>query len=263
MANNTPPRNARSGAGRPGARGGNRTAFYGVLIAIVVIGIAAIAMLANRPSTSSADAQAAYAKLQQSYANAGPPQPHTLGKESAPVVVEEFADFECPSCGRFATITEPDVRKRLIETGQVFYKYYDFPLPMHKNTEAASNAAACAEEQGKFWEMHDQLFAGQDQWGLGANEGEVTDNPGPVFAGYAKTIGLNMPQWQQCFDSHKYQPRINANAAEALRRHVEETPTFFVNGRMQAGAISFDQMQQLVNGAAGAAKAVPTPPTRP
>jgi protein-disulfide isomerase len=260
MANNKPPANARTGARRPASSGGgsNRSVFYGVLIAIVVLGIAAIFYLAKRPTTASADQQAAYEALQRNYANAGPPQPHVRGNPNAPVVIEEFADFECPSCGRFATITEPDVRKNLVDAGQVFYKYYDFPLPMHRNSQAASNAAACAEEQGKFWEMHDQLFAGQDQWGLSASEnGEVTDNPRPIFEGYAKTIGLNVPQWDQCFDSHKYQSRINANLAEGFRRHVEETPTFYVNGKQAVGAQSYDDIQRLVNEAKATAASAP------
>jgi protein-disulfide isomerase len=251
MAKNTPPANARTGTRRPSSNNGgsNRTAFYGILIAIVVLGIAAILYLAKRPATATADQSTLYDSLQRTLATAGPPQPHVLGNPNAPVVIEEFADFECPSCGRFATITEPDVRKNIVNTGQAFYKYYDFPLPMHKNSQAASNAAACAEEQGKFWEMHDQLFAGQDQWGLGPGETEVTDNPKAIFEGYAKTIGLNVPQWDQCFDSRKYQSRINANMAEAFRRHVNETPTFYVNGRIAVGAQSFDDMQKLVDAA--------------
>jgi protein-disulfide isomerase len=123
---------------------------------------------------------------------------------------------------------------------------------MHKNTQAASNAAACADEQGKFWQMHDQLFSGQDQWGLGVSEGEVTDNPKPVFLGFAKAIGLKVVQWEQCYDSRKYQSRINANAGEAVRRNVEQTPTFYINGVKQLEAMSYDRMKKLVDSAAKA-----------
>jgi protein-disulfide isomerase len=106
--------------------------------------------------------------------------------------------------------------------------------------------------------MHDQLFAGQDQWGLTASEsGEVTDDPRSVFEGYAKAIGLNVPQWDQCFDSRKYQSRINANMAEAFRRHVEATPTFYVNGTQAVGAQSYDDIQRLVNDAKAAASSAP------
>jgi protein-disulfide isomerase len=223
----------------------SRKAFYAVLIAIAIIGAGTVIYLSNKPTTPAQDANAAI-DLRQQYANAGPPQPYTLGDSTAPVVIEEFADYECPSCGRFATITEPDVRKRLVETGKAFYKYYDLPLPMHKNTIAASMAAACADEQGKFWPMHDALFAGQDQWGLGPDGGEVTDDPKSVFATFASTIGLNTTQWEQCFDAKKYQNRINANAGEGVRRNVQQTPTFYVNGRKISGGPSFDELQKLV-----------------
>jgi protein-disulfide isomerase len=258
MANNNPSRNARTGA----AASGGRSAFYSVLIAIAVIGAGVILYLMKNPAASegSAQANAQYEALRANMANAGPPQPHVLGDSTAPVVIEEFADFECPSCGRFATITEPDVRKNLVDTHRVFYKYYDFPLPMHKNTQAASQAAACADEQGKFWPMHDQLFAGQDAWGLNPDGAtQVTDNPKPIFMGYAKAIGLDVSQWEQCYDSKKYQSRIDANTAEGFRREVNETPTFYINGKKFAGSMPFDVVEREVAAAAAAKGSAPAP----
>jgi protein-disulfide isomerase len=256
MANNNPPRNTKSAAARPSS---NRGAFYGILVAIVVVGIAAILYLkASPPSESGADAQAAYAALQRDYAKAGPPRPYVMGDSTAPVVIEEFADFECPVCGSYATVTEPDVRKMIIDTHLAYYKYYDFPLPMHHNTQAASNAAACAADQGKFWEMHDQLFAGQDAWGLNPDGAtQVTDNPKSVFMGYATAIGLNTPEFEQCYDSKKDQARVNANAAEGFRRNVNQTPTFFINGKMFAGSIPYDVIKKAVDDAAAAKKSAP------
>ncbi len=252
MANNTnPPRNARSAA--TGSTG-RRSAFYGVLIAIAVIGAGVILYLMKSPPAVQGAASPQYDSLKSNYAKAGPPQPYVLGSASAPVIIEEFADYECPSCGRYATITEPDVRKRIVETGQALYKYYDFPLPMHRNTQAASSASACADEQGKFWPMHDQLFAGQDAWGLNADGAtQITDQPKPVFLGYAKAIGLDTDRWEKCFDSKKYQSRIDANAAEAFRRNVQQTPTFFVNGKMFTGSIAYDDLKKAVDEAAAAA----------
>ena len=118
----------------------------------------------------------------------------------------EFADFECPGCGNFATVTEPDVRKRIIEAGLANFTFYDFPLPMHKNSQAAHNAAACAADQNKFWEMHDRLFGTQDQWNT-----QATDNPKPFFEKYASDIGLDTKAWESCFDDRKHQGRILAN----------------------------------------------------
>lgn len=257
MANNKPPRNARSAATPPAS---NRNFFVGVLVAIVVIGGATIAYMMKHPQAaeSSADAQAAYEKLQANYKNMGPAKPYTMGNPDAPVVIEEFADFECPVCGNYAMVTEPDVRKRIIDAGLAYYKYYDFPLPMHHNTQLASNAAACADEQGKFWQMHDQLYGGQDKWGLNPDgETQVTDNPKSVFMGFAKTIGLDMTQFEQCFDSRKYQSRVDANAAEGFRRNVNQTPTFFINGTMMPGALPYDVIKQAVDAAAATAATKP------
>jgi len=244
MAKNNAQRTAASGPS-------SRRPFYLILAAIAVLGIVAI-VYEKKTSThrTPEEMNAEYEALKQKYANAGPPQPYVRGKADAPVVIEEFADYECPSCGNFATVTEPDVRARIVDAGLAQYKYYDFPLPMHGNSRQASLAAACADEQGKFWEMHDQLFASQDRWGLSPSEAQVTDNPTPVFQSLAKAIGLDMTKWQQCYDSKKYEARVMANMSEALRRNIDQTPTFFVNGVKIAGAVPYDQLKQAVDNAA-------------
>ena len=263
MANNNPPRNARNASP---SRDPSRRNFYSLLIAIALGGVAALVYVMKKPPSadSAADAQAAYAAAQRDYAKAGPAQPYVMGNPKAPVVIEEFADFECPVCGTYATVTEPDVRKHIIDAGLAYYKYYDFPLPMHHNTQTASNAAACADEQGKFWQMHDQIFAGQDGWGLNPDGAtQVTDNPEPIFVGYAKTLGLNMTQFEQCLTSRKYQPRIDANAAEGFRRNVNQTPTFFVNGKMMPGSLPYDVLKKAVDDATPAGTAAAPPVAAP
>ena len=184
---------------------------------------------------------------------------YLLGKADAPVQVLEFADFECPACGQFYVLTEPDVRQRLVETGEVSYRFLDFPLPMHRNTLPASNAAACANEQGKFWEMHDRIFAGQDEW-----SGPATSRPKGVLKGYAEAIGLDVAKWESCFDEEKYRLNILANKAEGEKRLVSSTPTFVIGSRMVAGSISFDKFKAYVDSAKAdlAASAAPAP-TKP
>ena len=221
----------------------SKTPFYAVIGIVVLCGIAALAYVANRPKNVATTVDAT--KIV-----AGDPQGYLLGKPDAPVQVIEFADFECPACGQFATLAEPDIRKRLIEPGTINYRFYDFPLPMHKNTWAASNAAACADEQGKFWEMHDQLFNQQDQW-----NGEATSRPKGKFQEYAKALGLNVDQWEACFDAKKYEPRIKANEQMAQKRGAGQTPTFVIGNRMIGGAISFDHFKALVDSALVLAKA--------
>ncbi|HZI28209.1 MAG TPA: thioredoxin domain-containing protein [Gemmatimonadaceae bacterium] len=180
---------------------------------------------------------------------------YLIGSATAPVEILEFADFECPACGSFATLTEPDVRKRLVETGQARFRFMDFPLAIHKNTWDAHMAAACANEQGKFWEMHDQIFATQDQW-----NGMVTNKPKAVLSRLARDLQINMSQWDECYDSQKYKLNIAATQREGERRLVQSTPTFIIGDKLLPGAIGFDQVKAYVDSAAAKAAASPVTP---
>jgi protein-disulfide isomerase len=223
----------------------SNTPFYAALAIIAVVGVGAIAYMASRPKNVATTVEPAAVV-------AGEPQGYLLGKPDAPVQVIEFADFECPACAQFATLSEPDVRKRLVEPGLISYRFYDYPLPMHKNTWQASNAAACADEQGKFWEMHDQLFNEQDRW-----NGQATSRPKSQFEGYAKAIGLNVDQWEQCYDARKYESRIKANEQMAIKRGASQTPTFVIGNQMVGGAISYDRFKAMVDSALVLAKNAP------
>jgi protein-disulfide isomerase len=139
-------------------------------------------------------------------------------------------------------VTEPDVRSRIIDAGLANLTYYDFPLTQHRNTLAASNAAACADEQSKFWPMHDRLFQTQDEW-----NGEATDAPKAFFKRYAGEVGLDVAKWETCFDARKYQPRISANLADGLRRGVNSTPSFVIGNKMYAGMQSYDALKRIVD----------------
>ena len=225
------------------SKSSSKTPFYAAIGVVALFGVGALAYVASRPKNVATTVDPA--KIVP-----GEPQGYLLGKPDAPVQVIEFADFECPACGQFATLAEPDIRKRLVDAGTISYRFYDYPLPMHKNTWAASNAAACADEQGKFWEMHDQLFNAQDQW-----NGQATSRPKGKFMEYAKALGLNVDQWEACFDARKYQARIKANEQMATKRGASQTPTFVIGDKMIGGAISFDRFKALVDSALVLAKA--------
>ena len=225
------------------SKSSTQTPFYAAIGVVALFGVGALAYVASRPKNVATTVDVA--KIVP-----GEPQGYLLGKPDAPVQVIEFADFECPACGQFATLAEPDIRKRLVDAGTISYRFYDYPLPMHKNTWAASNAAACADEQGKFWEMHDQLFNAQDQW-----NGQATSRPKGKFMEYAKALGLNVDQWEACFDARKYQARIKANEQMATKRGASQTPTFVIGDKMIGGAISFDRFKALVDSALVLAKA--------
>lgn len=227
-------------------------AFIWLLGLIALVGVAALGYVATKPKSSSVQTLES-----TDTTNAGPAQGYLIGKVDAPVKIVEFADFECPSCGGWATVTEPDVRSRIINAGLANLTYYDFPLTQHRNTVSASNAAACADEQGKFWPMHDRLFQAQDEW-----NGEATDAPKAFFKRYAGEAGLDVAKWETCFDARKYQKRIAANLAEGLRRGVNSTPTFLIGNRLYPGMRTYDELKGIVDSlakAGGNAAASSTP----
>ena len=232
-------REARNASSRP-------KAFFWLLGVIALIGVAALGYVASKPKAAPTDV-----KNIADTSNAGPAQGYLMGKVDAPVKILEYADFECPGCAGFATVTEPDVRARIIEPGLASITYYDFPLTQHRNTLAASNAAACADEQGKFWPMHDRLFQAQDEW-----NGEATDSPKPFFKRYATEVGVDVAKWESCYDARKYQKRISANLADGLRRGVGSTPSFIIGNKLYRGMTGYDEMKAIVD---SIAKATTTP----
>jgi protein-disulfide isomerase len=144
---------------------------------------------------------------------------HTLGPDHAPVIVVEYGDFECPSCKQAA----PAV-KLLLERfdQQVRFAYRHFPLEdVHPHALLAAEAAECAGAQGKFWEMHDLLFAHQDHLKL------------KQLHGYAEQLGLDMALYTAEMDEHVYLQRIREHIDSALASGVRGTPGMFVNGKIQ------------------------------
>jgi protein-disulfide isomerase len=230
-ANNNRKKNVvRNASSRP-------TGFYLLLGLVAVVGasILGYTLMRKPPAVVGTD-------IKYDPATSGPAQGYTIGKADAPVKIVEFADFECPGCGQFATVTEPDVRKRIIEPGLASLTFYDFPLPQHKNSQSAHNAAACAADQNKFWEMHDRLFGSQDQWNT-----QATDNPKPFFEKYATDIGLDTKAWETCYDSKKHQGRILANMNDGEKRQVGQTPTFIVGTKLYPGALPYDVLKAIVD----------------
>lgn len=192
-----------------------------------------------------------------------PSQGYLRGNANAPVSIVEFGDFECPTCEHFATVTEPDVRAKIVDAGLASFRYYDFPIPSHMNTMSAHLAAACADHQGKFWEMHDALYAGQAEW-----NGQATTNPKKVITTYVKRIGLDEKAWNECFDSQKDVARIEAHKAAGNKIGVNGTPTMVIDGKMyQQPTWTYDEMRKLVDSLTLAKKAsgagAVAPPTAP
>ena len=160
----------------------------------------------------------------------------TLGSSNAPVTIVEFTDYQCPFCGRAYLQTYPVIKSSYIDTGKVLYVAKDFPLTsIHPQAQKAAEAARCANEQGKFWEMHDKLFSNQESLSV-ENE--------KIWAG---ELGLDKTKFNTCLDSGKYTSAVQAEATQGQQLGVQGTPAFFVNGRIISGACpsqTFDQAIQ-------------------
>jgi protein-disulfide isomerase len=209
--------------------------FY-VLLAAVAIGGGGWLLYSARHKPEERPASTTPAPV----APAGSFRGYTQGSDSAPVHITEYSDFECPFCASFATVQMPEVQAQLITTGKVQWRFRDFPLPSHKYSRLAALAAQCGGEQGKFWEMHDQLFYNH-QW---AQQGK---NPSGLFRGFAKTIGLDVDRYDACMDSQRYAGRIEESRREGEALGVDHTPSFFVDGRVFTGKPTSDALKALVD----------------
>ncbi len=145
-----------------------------------------------------------------------------MGNPNASIVVEEFSDFQCVWCSRFWESNEEAFIKDYVETGLVYFKYTPFNIIGSESIDAAE-AAYCANEQGKFWEYHDILFA---NWN-GENTGNF--NKDRLIA-FADTIGLERNQFEQCFNQNKYTDEMNQAMRNGQQLGVTGTPSFSVNG---------------------------------
>jgi protein-disulfide isomerase len=185
---------------------------------------------------------------------------YVYGNPEAPITIAEYADFECPGCGQFAVLQAPDIKKRVVDGGggQARFVFYDFPLAMHPNAMAAHLAAACANEQGRFWEMHDRIFLAQPEW-----NSQSTANPKKVLAGLAQELGLDMPRWNECFDARRHLGTIEANRNAAIKLGVNSTPTLMIGDRLYPGGLTADQIKGIVDSMVAAmpaaAPAAPAP----
>jgi protein-disulfide isomerase len=127
--------------------------------------------------------------------------------------------------------------------GRIRYRYIDYPLDMHPNTWNASRAAACADEQGKFWEMHDAIYANQDRW-----DGQATNNPDKVLKAVGHQIpGMNADALDKCIDSKKTQAKVQAHWKLAVDRKLGGTPTFIFGDKTVVAFLSYDQFKQLAD----------------
>ena len=147
-----------------------------------------------------------------------------LGNEAAPVTIVEFSDFQCPACSYFYSKVYPDFKKQLLDSGKAKLYLIDFPLlDIHPQAEKAAEASHCAQEQGKYWEMHDALYASQKDWS-GKTTAEKTFNK------LAKNLNLDTTKFADCLKTEKYKPLVLEGLKAGMEAEVEGTPTFYLNG---------------------------------
>lgn len=159
------------------------------------------------------------------------------GNPSAKIAVVEFSDFQCPFCGR-VTPTLNQIEREYGDRVRIVFKH--LPLRMHSKAPAAHAAAEAAHRQGKFWEMHDLIFA---------NQREMSETK---YVEYAQQIGLDMDRYKSDVAASEVKAKVDADAAEAQKLGVTGTPGFFVNGRFLSGAQPFAAFKSLIDEELGA-----------
>ena len=163
---------------------------------------------------------------------------NTLGDSNAPITLEEYADFQCPACGAFARGTLPQIEDKYVKTGKVKVVFHHFAFVGDESTRAAE-ASECANEQGKFWEYYDTLFANQ----AGENQGAFNDTH---LANFAQQLKLDMDNFNTCMKEDRYLSKVTADTNDAQARSVNQTPTLFINGKKYVGAITLAQFETAI-----------------
>jgi protein-disulfide isomerase len=185
------------------------------------------------------------------------------GADSAQVTIIEISDFQCPYCREFAATTYRQIDSAYVRTGKARILYINLPLSTHREAFGAAEAAMCAGAQGKFWEMHDRLFATQREW---SNQTDATQR----FERLAGELRLDMAAWRDCTANDRTASIIVADAMQAAEARINGTPTFILNGRggqrALSGAVPFDQfareLDAVLAGQPAPGQAPQTPPTQ-
>lgn len=192
--------------------------------AMLVLAVALAAALAG--AATGGDAAAAGQNLPPDTVRlALPPGEPALGSATAPLTMVEFTDYQCPYCRRFQAQVWPKLKRDYIDTGKLRYLARDLPLEFHAAAAPAAEAAHCADEQGKFWDMHAALLGGAADLSAGGIDQRARD------------IGLDLARFDDCVARHRYAALIAAHAREADAVGINGTPGFVV-GRAAHGALT-------------------------
>lgn len=175
---------------------------------------------------------------------------NAIGDPNAKIRIDEYSDFQCPFCRIFFENTEEALVEKYVADGTVYFEYHSFGAFIGAESGQAAEAAYCAGDQGKFWEMHDIIFANQ----TGENVGAYTDRR---LVAFAEKLELNMTDFNDCFDSSKYADLIDEDMKNGITAGIKATPSFImaytVNGEEKTvlieGAQTIDVFQQNIEAA--------------
>lgn len=167
-----------------------------------------------------------------------------MGRDDAPVLIYEFADYQCPACASYSTFVHPLIKERLVDRGLVRFVRYDFPLlHAHQHAFIASRAARCAGDSDRYWEYHDVLYGRQSTW-------RAQRDPTGEFTDYAELLGLDRREFQQCLRSDRHAEEVTRNLRLGETLGVGGTPTIMVNGEI-IRSLDFQDLEAMVLQAAG------------
>jgi protein-disulfide isomerase len=226
---------------RPKHRTDNRSRM--ITVGVIVIGALLIAFALISPNVKSGTGVVLPEQVKRPAGDG-----LTLGDVTAPARIEVFEDFQCPSCIRYSNEIEPLILEKLVATGKAYYIFQNYAFidtnSAAKESQGAANASLCANEQGKFWEYHDVLFA---NWN-GENQGAFTANH---LVEFADALKLNVEDFQACVDENRYAAEVKASFENGVAMGVNGTPSVFVNGVIIApGYIpSFEEIAAAVEAA--------------
>lgn len=180
--------------------------------------------VAQAPSAPAAPTGAAAAPTQPTGTAPTPGVGPTIGDKNAKVTLIEYTDFQCPFCGQHFTNSFGQIKKDYVDTGKIKYEIRNFPLTsIHPNAMIGAEAAMCADQQGKFWDMHDKLFSNQASW---SNESA----PSNTLKQYAADIKLDTGKFASCLDGHETQAAIQQQETDAGAAGIDGTPGFWLIG---------------------------------
>ncbi len=155
------------------------------------------------------------------------------GKKGAPIWMVELADFGCGYCAKFAAETMPALDSLYTKPGKLYWRFVPFVLGMFPNAREAALGSLCAAEQGRFWPMHDRLYANRKAW-------MASKQPTALVARYAAEAGVNSATYGRCVESPAAAQQLERNNALARALYVRGTPTFVINGEIVPGALPRD-----------------------